>query len=627
MPQVRYITSESQIGAPGTYVLEQAPASPVKGQKVRTVGLAGQCSRGPVGKYVYCNSYKRFLDVFGSRDHNSNGGTVYGHIWRALQGKYWGGMYIARVAAAAAVKASFTLESAAGGAGVALLTVTAYGPGIEGNDIQIKVTDATNGDANYFNLVTKLYGVVKLYQNVTIQTGLDNTNQVIGTDDATLIRVTKVADGRPYSSIASIDGADSNGYTKLGTAVVYKQLDLSTKTTHANTVIRSRLPNTTPHVVFLHASVGAAGVLTEVGNVVTINYLTATTTVTQLEALIGTSTLIEVLTPGTGANILTQPADDFTDTALGAGASFTSVVGADGGIADSDYIAAGGPMELLNNTRGIHAAAVVGRSNTAIKAKVAALNLLTAQRVWFICPDDSTIQVAAAVTERAALFGGRMSYWFNHEYIIDSITLETIQVEPFLLPMSIISQTNPDVHVGDFDNAVYTGGSQGVTFELSDADRDSLNGTDSVPGGVSFIHRDLDAVGNDVVIPGNALTCDFAENNEDLDGRYMKDFLLDALAQRLRGDQFKGNTKKNRAARAAACSGFLTTLAKNDQYIMRDETSGKPQFTYKNDETVNTTQDQAGGLQREVLIAQLIPKNKQILLSATIGVDATISEQ
>jgi len=101
---------------------------------------------------------------------------------------------------------------------------------------------------------------------------------------------------------------------------------------------------------------------------------------------------------------------------------------------------------------------------------------------------------------------------------------------------------------------------------------------------------------------------------------------MDALAQRLRGDHFKGNTPTNRADRASACSSFLNTLAKSGRYIQTSE-DGVPQYQYVNDMSVNSEADQADGLQRELLIARLIPKNKRIQLNATIGVDATISEQ
>lgn len=522
MPAPRYIVTENQIGAPGVYVLENAPAVPIRGQRNRVVGLVGQCVRGPVDKAVRCDTYQRFLDVFGGRDKATNGGAILGHVWKALQGKRWGRLYIHRAAAAAAVVASFTFETAAGGGGTAVLRVDAANPGTWGNDVGIRVYAATNADANYFNLAVKLYGKVKIYENITIAGSSDNTNQVIGNDDATLIRLTRLAYGRPVNHAATVDGADADGYVNLGETV----------------------------------------------------------------------------------------------------AAFTSVAGTDGSIADTDYTVADGPMDTIDATAGVNACAVVGRSNVAIKTKVEELAGETTQRVWFACPDDETDTYTDAVTERAGFSGDRMSFWFNHVYITDPVTREEIVEEPFLLPMSIISQTDPDVHVGDFDNAVLTRSARSVEYELSAPSRDALT-----TGGVSFMLRDLDAVGNECIIPGNAVTCDFAVNNMDLDGRYMKDFILDAVARKLQGDQFKGNTPATRAARAASVSSFLEGLAFSERYIMRDELSGKPLFEYTNNSSVNSLAENATGLQRELLIARLIPKNKQILLQATIGVDATVSEQ
>lgn len=522
MPAPRYIVTENQMGAPGVYVLENAPAVPIRGQRNRLAGFVGQCVRGPVDKVVFCDTYQRFLDVFGGRDKNTNGGTILGHIWKALQGKRWGRLAIVRAAAAAAVKASFNLESAAGGGGTEILKVEAANPGTWGNDVQVKVLAATNGDANYFNLSVKLYGKATLYENITVFSTNDNTNQVIGNDDATLIRLTKLANGRPVNNAATTDGTDADGYIKLGQVV----------------------------------------------------------------------------------------------------ASYTSVAGTDGAIADTDYTAAGRAMDQLDGTAGVHACAVAGRSNTNIKTKVAALAGATTQRVWFACPDTELITATSAVTERATFSTDRMSYWFNHVYITDPVTREEIVEEPFLIPMSIITQTDPDVHVGDFDNVPLTRAARRVYAELGTSTRDQL-----FNGGVSFMLRDLDGGGNEVIIPGHAVTCDFRVNNKDLDGRYMKDFILDAIAMRLKGDQFKGNTPANRAARAGAVTGFLEGLAKSERYIMTDEKTGKPLFTYTNNSSINNLAENAQGKQRELLIARLIPKNIQILLQATIGVDATISEQ
>src|SRR6185312_11086926 len=113
---------------------------------------------------------------------------------------------------------------------------------------------------------------------------------------------------------------------------------------------------------------------------------------------------------------------------------------------------------------------------TAIKTRISTIAAATAQRCWFTSPDDETVSIETAGTERATFTSGRMSYWFNHEYVIAAVTLEKILVAPFLMPMSIISQTDPYVHPGDLDNAQYTGGSQGLYYELGDPDRDTLDG-------------------------------------------------------------------------------------------------------------------------------------------------------
>lgn len=519
MPQPRYITSDSQMIAPGVYVKENAPAVPIRGQRNRVAGFIGQCVRGPVNKAVLCSTYQRFVDIFGDRDKNTRGGALLGHVWRALQGKRWGRLVVIRTAAAAAVAASFTLEAAAGGGGTPIATITASSIGTWGNDVQIKVVAASDGNSNHWNLSVVLYGKLYLFENIdTSATGNDNTNLVVGTDDATLIRITKLADGRPINNAPSTDGADANGYVKLGQTI----------------------------------------------------------------------------------------------------ALYTSVPGTDGSIADGDYTAA---ITTMNGYVGVHACKVTGRSNSTIKTAVLLAASTASQRVWFVDPDSETVTYSSAVTERAAMNTGRASYWFNHEYITDPITLEEIVIEPSVLPMSIITQTDPDVHVGDIDNIAYSKASRRVYAELDAPTRDALT-----TGGVSFLLHDQDQNANDVIIPGNAVTCDFATNNRELDGRYMKDFILDALAQRLRGDEFKGNTPSNRANRASACSTFLSDLARKDRYVLRNE-KGAPQFRYVNDSSVNSSDDQANGNQRELLICRLIPKNIRIQLNATIGVSATITEQ
>jgi hypothetical protein len=202
----------------GLYVKERLPPASVKGINLNTVGVIGDCVRGPVNTVVEIGSEARLLEVFGGRDHGS-GGSVVGKVWQALVNRKFGSIRVIRVAAAAAVKASFTLETAAGGGGTAVLRVDASSVGTWGNNVGVKVAAATNGDANYFDLYVRYLGNVKVYKNLTIASTADNTLTILGDDYGNLVTLTKLAAGRPVNNVASTDGADTDGYVLLGQTV------------------------------------------------------------------------------------------------------------------------------------------------------------------------------------------------------------------------------------------------------------------------------------------------------------------------------------------------------------------------------------------------------------------------
>lgn len=100
-------------------------------------------------------------------------------------------------------------------------------------------------------------------------------------------------------------------------------LDLATKTTHVDTVIQAKASGVDGNDITVEFTAGAgtaAGSIVEVGTNVTIHYKATATasTVADIEALIATSTLIEVKTPGTGATSL-NGADAFAAAALAGG--------------------------------------------------------------------------------------------------------------------------------------------------------------------------------------------------------------------------------------------------------------------------------------------------------------------
>lgn len=121
--------------------------------------------------------------------------------------------------------------------------------------------------------------------------------------------------------------------TVTGTAAVAGSLDLSTKTTHCDTVIQAALPGAAPTVpgdgltiAFVQsAGAPAAGALTNVGKAYTFTFKGGVTTVANFETAIAASADLAVKTPGTGANILAVTVDEFTATALaGAADAFLS---------------------------------------------------------------------------------------------------------------------------------------------------------------------------------------------------------------------------------------------------------------------------------------------------------------
>lgn len=91
-------------------------------------------------------------------------------------------------------------------------------------------------------------------------------------------------------------------------------LDLAVSSTNIDTVIRARARGYGGNALTVSFVAGASLTLTEEGFDTIITYVDGVTTVSAVETLIGTdSTLIEVLTTGTGANILVDPGDTFDD--------------------------------------------------------------------------------------------------------------------------------------------------------------------------------------------------------------------------------------------------------------------------------------------------------------------------
>lgn len=205
----------------GLYISERNPPGFIQGIDTSVVGFATRCVRGPTIP-IEITTPGRFLEVFGGRDYTANGtgGALIGQGWAALLNKKFGKVVVRRVVSSTAVAASFDWETAAGGGGTAVLRIAAANPGLWGNDVQFKVSAASDGVATKFNLTIRYLGKEVLYANLNINTASDDNLAVsVGVDEANLVVLTKLANGRPVNTAAGVDGADTDAFVNLGETV------------------------------------------------------------------------------------------------------------------------------------------------------------------------------------------------------------------------------------------------------------------------------------------------------------------------------------------------------------------------------------------------------------------------
>jgi len=195
----------------GLYVKERNPPAVLQGIFLGKIGVVGECVRGPVDKVVEIGSEARFREVFGWRDKGS-GGAILGMVWKSLINKRFGTLCVVRAAAAAAVKATANLSNAVP---TAIVRVEAASPGTWANGssggVTLDVVDATDGTATKWDLLVNYLGVTYRLRNLNTDSTNDNLESVVGTDDGTLIRIVKLANGRPINSTGTNLGSTTAG--------------------------------------------------------------------------------------------------------------------------------------------------------------------------------------------------------------------------------------------------------------------------------------------------------------------------------------------------------------------------------------------------------------------------------
>lgn len=209
----------------GLYISERNPPGFIRGADLSVVGIAGVTVRGPSTPQTI-TSTARFLEVYGGRDHGS-GGALVNEIWAALVNKPFGTLIVRRVVFSGAAAASLNVEEGVDGTGTEIATIEATSAGIWGNNAEVRVEDASDGDATHWNLRVRYLGNEVLYENLNTSNGTSDQSDVdaiLGDDIANLVKVTVLAAGRPanFSTIteANWEANDSaDDYMALGTTL------------------------------------------------------------------------------------------------------------------------------------------------------------------------------------------------------------------------------------------------------------------------------------------------------------------------------------------------------------------------------------------------------------------------
>lgn len=200
-----FVSSEAAALRHGVYAQERTPPATIQATGTGVVGIVGQFPWGPMQQVVEPTGTKELLNMYGPR-----GMTLTGKGYLSLIGKGFPSLRIVRALGTTAAKATATLIETGP---TSIATVTAKYEGAEGNNIDCVVSNASDGDADHFNLTVTVTGAsgttTDYFFNLNYSgTGADSTPTY--TDKLLVSAITKLASGRPdngtYSMSAGSDG-------------------------------------------------------------------------------------------------------------------------------------------------------------------------------------------------------------------------------------------------------------------------------------------------------------------------------------------------------------------------------------------------------------------------------------
>lgn len=173
-------TASDWTALPGLYISERNTPGAFVGRLRNSVGVCGECVRGPVNTAVSITDAAYFKSVFGERDQggpvSDGSATITGKVWQSLLNKKFGEVIVVRVAASDAVAASKTLTSTGP---VTNITVTAKNVGTWGNNMTVAVEAASDGVSTSRDIVIAYLGASYRIKNVSVNSTDDNTTAAV----------------------------------------------------------------------------------------------------------------------------------------------------------------------------------------------------------------------------------------------------------------------------------------------------------------------------------------------------------------------------------------------------------------------------------------------------------------